>query len=263
MSDTICFDVYRECVEAVQAGELIESVSPSDKEFHFQNWFGARLGSLDGHFEVGGRNTYPDFALVEHAEGYEVKGLAWPGRDRSYDANSQLPTGFHNGRTVFYVFGRYPADLTPYEDVSGGGCQYPVVDLVICHGDFLNADHEYVHENKSFSGLGTYGDIMVRDRKMYVAPTPFALTTGTTGLMTLIVPDDMEAPIGFRDVGRLVRTEAEELVVAYEFDLRSNELRTKWTRNPYAGQEHRFVAYRIASQGDRAVAMAEPEARTG
>ena len=71
----------------------------------------------------------------------------------------------------------------------------------------------------------------------------------------------MEAPHDFRDVGRFARTEAEELVVAYEFDLRSNELRTKQTRNPYAGQEHRFLAYRLASQGDRAVALAE--ARTG
>lgn len=49
--------------------------------------------------------------------------------------------------------------------------EYPILDLVICHGDFLNADHAYVHENKSFRGFGTYGDILVRDRKMYVTPT--------------------------------------------------------------------------------------------
>jgi|SRR5829696_8936912 len=29
------------------------------------------------------------------------------------------------------------------------------------------------------SGFGSYGDILVRDRKMYVAPTPFALAEGT------------------------------------------------------------------------------------
>ena len=251
------FDVFRACVEAVQAGELIEAVSASDKEFHFQNWFEARLASLEGHFESGGRNSYPDFTLVERTDGFEVKGLAWPGRDRSYDSNSQPPTGFHNGRDIFYVFGRYPADLTPFAEVEGGARRYPVVDLVICHGDFLNANHEYVHRNKSFRGFGTYGDIMVRDRKMYVAPTPFALTEGTAGLMTLLVPEGMEAPTGFRNVGQLLRKEAEELVVAYTFDLRSNELHTERLRNPNAGQEHRFVAYRLASQTGKPVTMAD------
>lgn len=115
---------------------------------------------------------------------------------RNYDANSQMPTGRHNGRSIFYVFGRYPADLEPYPD-HGGGRRYPVIDLVMCHGSFLNADHEYVHKNKSVKGFGTYGDVLIRDRKMYVAPTPFALTEGTTGLMTLIVPEATTAPDGF------------------------------------------------------------------
>ena len=178
------------------------------------------------------------------------------GRERDYDANSQVPTGFHNGRRIFYVFGRYPADLAPYGDLGDGRRQYPVVDLVLCHGDFLNADHEYVHENKSVKGFGTYGDIMIRDRKMYVAPTPFALIDGTTGLMTLIVPECFEAPAGFREVGRLQRTEAAEFVVAYRFDLRSNELSVERAPNPNAGAEHRFVAYRLASQSGKFVSMA-------
>ena len=255
MTDSRCFTVFKQCVQAVVAGELIESVSARDKEFHFQNWFQARLEQLDLHFEVGGRNTYPDLALVEYAEGYEIKGLAWPGRERDYDANSQVPAGLHNGRRIFYVFGRYPADLQPYANLDGGRRQYPVIDLVICHGDFLNADHDYVHENKSVKGFGTYGDIMIRDRKMYVAPTPFALTEGTTGLMTLIVPENMVAPDDFREVGRLQRTEATELVIAYKFDLLSNELVAKRAPNPRAGLEHRFAAYRLISQSDKPVTM--------
>jgi hypothetical protein len=225
MTKTICFDAFEQCVQAVQAGELIESASAKDKEFHFQNWFQKRLQNLAVHFEGSGRNTYPDFSLVEYAEGYEVKGLAWPGRERDYDSNSQAPTGRHNGRQIFYVFGRYPADLSPYQDRGSGRKQYPVVDLVICHGDFLNADHNYVHKNKSVKGFGTYGDIMIRDRKMYVASTPFALTDGTTGLMTLIVPEGIDAPNRFQGVGRHVRTEAAEWVVGYTFDLRANALR--------------------------------------
>lgn len=60
------------------------------------------------NFEVGGRNTYPDFRMVATTEGYELKGLAYPGRYANFDSNSQVPSGLHNGRTVYYVFGRYP-----------------------------------------------------------------------------------------------------------------------------------------------------------
>ncbi len=255
MTHSTCFDVFAECVDAVGKGELIESVSAKDKEFHFQNWFQNRLRKLSVHFDVGGRNTYPDFSLVEFTEGYEIKGLAWPGRERDYDSNSQVPTGYHNGRRIFYVFGRYPADLKKYEDMGGGRRQYPVVDLVLCHGDFLNADHEYEHKNKSVKGFGTYGDIMIRDRKMYVAPTPFALTEGTTGMMTLIVPEDLPPPDRFREVGSLTRVEAAELVVAYKFDLRTNKLHAERIPNPRAGTEHRFKAYRLKTQADKPVTM--------
>jgi len=255
MTHSTCFDVFTECVDAVGKGELIESVSAKDKEFHFQNWFQNRLRKLSVHFDAGGRNTYPDFSLVEFTEGYEIKGLAWPGRERDYDSNSQVPTGYHNGRRIFYVFGRYPADLKKYEDLGGGRRQYPVVDLVICHGDFLNADHEYEHDNKSVKGFGTYGDIMIRDRKMYVAPTPFALTEGTTGMMTIIVPENLSPPDTFQAVGSLTRVETTELVVAYKFDLRTNELHAERIPNPRAGKEHCFKAYRLTTQADKPVTM--------
>jgi len=258
MTKTTCFDIFEQCVLAVQAGELIESVSAKDKEFHFQNWFEERLRKLSIYFEVSGRNAYPDFCLVECAEGYEIKGLAWPGRERDYDSNSQVPTGHHNGRQIFYVFGRYPADLGQFPDQGNGRRQYPIVDLVVCHGDFLNADHSYFHKNKSVKGFGTYGDIMIRDRKMYVAPTPFALTEGTTGLMTLIVPEGMSADSRCQEVGRLVRVEADSLVVGYTFDLRTNEIKSERMPNPNAGAEHRFVAYRLMGQASKQVSMATP-----
>jgi hypothetical protein len=255
MPGTTCFDVFEQCVLAVQAGELIESISAKDKEFHFQNWFQKQLEKLPFHFEGEGRNTYPDFSLIEHTEGYEIKGLAWPGRERDYDSNSQVPSGYHNGRQIFYVFGRYPADLSPFPAQDNGHRQYPVVDLVICHGDFLNADHNYIHKNKSVKGFGTYGDIMIRDRKMYVAPTPFALTEGTTGLMTLIVPIGLDPDNRFQEVGQLTRTEAGELVVGYSFDLTTNELKAERTPNPDVGIKHQFVAYRLVSQASKAVTM--------
>ena len=188
---------------------LLNPSARKTKNFIFKTGFRNASSIWDCFLTVKGEIPIADFSLVEYTEGFEIKGLAWPGRERDYDLNSQVPTGYHNGREIFYVFGRYPADLKPYSDQGNGRRQYPVVDLVICHGDFLNADHNYVHKNKSVKGFGTYGDIMIRDRKMYVAPTPFALTEGTTGLMTLILPERMGTDSRYKEVGRLTRTESE------------------------------------------------------
>jgi len=234
---TPCLDVFARCVAAIRSNKLISRESKQDKEFHFQNWFRDRLSETGFNFEVGGRNSYPDFRLVAFADGFEVKGLAYPGREANYDCNSQVPSGSHNGRSIFYVFGRYPSEPD--------GDTYPVLDLVVCHGDFLNADHTYVHKNRSVKGFGSYGDIMIRDRKMYVAPTPFGLTLGAAHQQTLILPTDSRADSRFREVGRLVRRETERLIVGYMFDLRKNTLQPELADNPDAGKEHHFRAYRL------------------
>lgn len=232
--------IFNACVEAIRAGELITRADRGDKEFHFQNWFQSRLADIPLNFDTPGRNTYPDFCLVNSPDGYELKGLAYPGREADYDCNSQVPRGEHNGRQIYYVFGRYPA--------KPDGNEYPVLDLVICHGSFLNADNDYLHKNKSFRGFGSYGDILVRDRKMYVAPTPFALAEGTAHHRTLIIPKNEDPGAGLVDVGDLCRKEVDELVVAYQFDLDTNELTLKTAPNPSAGTEHHFKAYRL--EGD-------------
>lgn len=188
-SSSACARAFVACGEAMQRAALIQRVSRSDKEFHFQNWVSARLDEAGLQHDPIGRDSYPDFTLVGYPEGYEAKGLQWPGREASYDCNSRAPTGSHNGRAIYYVFERYPA--------SADEAEYPVVDLVVCHGDFLNADHAYIHKNKSFPGFGSYGDLLVRDRKMYVAPTPFALASGTTGQATLIAPDGLALRAGW------------------------------------------------------------------
>lgn len=230
-------EIFKRCVEAVREGVLISRVSASDKEFHFQNWFEARLTELGVAYEIGGRNSYPDFRIVPVTEGYELKGLAYPGRDASFDSNSQVPTGFHNGRDIYYVFGRYPK--------NPDGNEYPVIDLVICHGDFLNADHEYVHKNKNVKGFGSYGDVLIRDRKMYVVPTPFRLAEGLAHQNTLILPSSMQPGEGFENVGELVRTEAAELIAGYSFNLQTNEIVPNKVPNPNAGTEHAFTAWRL------------------
>ncbi len=248
MKPTKVFDVFRQAAEAILDGELIRQVSKTDKEFHFQNWFETRLETIKVHYDKGGRNSYPDFALVEFTEGYEVKGLAWPGRESSYDCNSQVPTGFHNGRDIFYLFGRYPP-----ADESGD--EYPVIDIVLCHGDFLNADHEYRHKNKSVKGFGSYGDIMIRDRKMYVAPTPYAIADGFTGARTLVIPAEWNAPPNMQIVGRLERREAPNIVVGYAFDLKSNAIMPTAIANLSAGKVHSFVAYRIEADSTNPVTI--------
>jgi hypothetical protein len=240
-------DVFVACVQAMQRPVLIQRVSRSDKEFHFQNWVAARLEDAQLDFDSAGRNSYPDFTLVKFPDGFEVKGLQWPGREADYDSNSRVPTGLHNNRTVYYVFGRYP--------VASDDTEYPVVDLVLCHGDFLNANHDYVHENKSFRGFGSYGDLLVRDRKMYVAPTPFALTNGTTGQATLITPTDLSGDLRLEKVGHLVRVEADQIVVGYSFDLSDNTLTPDMAPNPSAGTRHEFGAYRLKGTGSGGVTI--------
>ncbi len=176
-----------------------------------------------------------------------TQGLAYPGREADYDCNSQVPCGEHNGRQVYYVFGRYP--------VNPDGNRYPVLDLVLCHGSFLNADNTYVHKNKSFRGFGSYGDILVRDRKMYVAPTPFALAEGTAHRRTLILPEGHEVDADLVEVGTLIRREVDQVVVAYNFDLRTNEIAITHVPNPRAGREHVFKAYRAAGDPMDAVVL--------
>lgn len=239
--------VFFRCVEAIRDNELIRRESSTDKEFHFQNWFAARLEETGLKFDPGGRNSYPDFRLVEHTEGFEIKGLAYPGRDASFDGNSQVPTGYHNGRTIYYVFGRYPQ--------KPDGNAYPVIDLVVCHGDFLNADHEYVHKNRNVKGFGSYGDLLIRDRKMYVIPTPFLLAEGVAHHRTLILPAEVELSDDFILVGEIVRCESGKVIVGYSFDLRTNEIKPETTENPHAGRDHRFRAWRVKGDPDTKVAL--------
>lgn len=242
---------FTQCVEAIGKGVMITRVSSSDKEFHFQNWFHDRLKGLGEHIETGGRNSYPDFRLVAHTDGFEVKGLAYPGREASFDSNSQLPTGYHNGRAIYYVFGRYPQ--------KPDGNTYPVLDLVVCHGKFLNADREPHRRNKSVRGFGSYGDILIRARRMYVVPTPFHLAGGLAHRQTLILPADAAAP-GLVQVGDLTRHECDRLVVGYTYDRPTDDLSPKLMDNPTSGKEHRFTAWRVKGAPTDAVTMNKLEA---
>ncbi len=241
-------EVFLTADDAIRNSALIVRKGPRDKEFHFQDWFKARLSETSLNYKENGRNTYPDFELPDSKEGIEVKGLASPGRVKDFDANSRMPTGRHNDLDVFYAFGRYPSD----PDSNS----YELIDLVICHGDFFSADHDYEHENKSFKEFGSYGDVLVRDRKMYVVPTPFGLLEGVEDHTTLILPAAMRTDDArLRLIGSFSRTEAARIVVDYRFDLGSNALIPGLEDNPTGGFEHEFVAYCAVEDDDRAVRL--------
>jgi hypothetical protein len=80
---------------------------------------------------------------------------------------------------------------------------------------------------------------------MYVVPTPFRLVEGVAHQRTLILPSEKEPGDHFTEVGKLSRREADQLIVGYSFDLRTNELLTKSVPNPGAGREHLFRAWRL------------------
>jgi len=83
--------IFKRCVRSIRDGALIEREQERDKEFHFQSWFGRRLDELGLNYDVPGRNAYPDFRLVQHAEGYELKGLAY--KDSRQRAESRFRGG--------------------------------------------------------------------------------------------------------------------------------------------------------------------------
>ena len=221
-----------------------------DKEYHFQSWVKRRLEATGLAFTEQGRNGYPDFILNDHPCGFEVKGLSHPGRMTDFDCNSQLPLAEHNGRKVFYIFGRYP--LTPNNE-------FQVHDLVLCTASFLNAETENTNTNQSFRGAGSYGDILIRDRRMYVCATPYALAEGTEEQATLIVdgvPDFALAKLA--KVGQMHREETPDQVTGYSFDLRNNTLRTEKGPNQHAGRKHTFTAFKVADAGERPVQLKTP-----
>lgn len=243
---TRCFDLFAACSDAMDSGALMTKRSKSDKEYFFQDWVRQRLETIAGdRFSDMGRNGYPDFVMSDVAEGYELKGLALPGR-KSIDSNSRYPKPQDRGREIFYVFGRYPTTT----DMTLG-----LSDFIICHASFINA-HSGNPKNKSFMGYGSYGDILVRDRKMYVFPLPFYTTEGTRGNRTLILPAEIPADPRFEIVGELIRREVDQLVVGYTFDFRTNDLKPEFTPNPNAGQEYHFRAYRLQGRGGAPVTMA-------
>lgn len=92
---------------------------------------------------------------------------------------------------------------------------------------------------------------------MYVCPTPFALAEGTAHRRTLILPADDLFDADLVEICSLTRREVDEMIVAYSFDLRTNQLETTKVLNPNAGREHVFKVYRAEGDPKDSVALRE------
>lgn len=159
------------------------------RSFISRTGFRARIVESGHSISGEGRNRYPDFEIEAHDEAFEVKGITVGSRENDFDSNSALPSGEYKGKRVFYVFGRY-------ESVLHGGDAPNVLDVVIADGTFLNAGPGFLADNKSLRVLGSYGDILFRDRKMYAPHTPYKLLSGLRGHCTLIMPASEKAAGG-------------------------------------------------------------------
>lgn len=250
---TTAWSVLESCERAVHAGEPTHRTS-DDKEFHFQRWVEQRIRAAGFDVPPTGRNTYPDFPVVDIAESYEVKGITVGSRESDFDCNSALPSGQHGGGTIFYVFGRY-------EEI-GGQSSPRVQDIVIVHGSFLNAGGGYQADNKSMRVLGSYGDVLLRDRKMYVPYTPYRLLTGMRGHCTLVLPENWpDRPDGWVQVGTVERVEHDQVLVAYQADLPANTLTPTFEISPNGGKVHRFQIWRTP-EGDDGSEVRWPKAQS-
>lgn len=189
--------IFLECARAIDASELITRGSRTDKEYSFQNWFSDRLSKLGLNFDEPSKNANPDFRLIDFQVGFEIKGLGFPGREANYDCNSQVPSGRHNGREIYYV-------------------------------------------------VGSYGDMMIHDRKMYVAPTPYELTSGTGRQVTFIAPGNFTPSRSLKLAGVFTRIESAKLIRGYSFDMVSHVITPALIANPDAGKNYPFTVFRAA-----------------
>lgn len=78
---------------------------------------------------------------------------------------------------------------------------------------------------------------------------------GAAHRRTLIVPQGTAVDNDLVEIATLIRREVDQMVVAYNFDLRTNELSTTLVANPNAGREHNFKVYRVAGDPTDAVTL--------
>ena len=222
--------------------------SASDKEFFAQDWIQARLDELDYTYVISGRNTYPDFWIGEGKDrfGLEVKSLSSSGgrpARKDFDTNSTIPGGEKQGSPIFTAFFLY---------TGTGSDPRPIQSLSVVHGDLLNAERDFVHENKAIHGFGSYGEAFIRDRKMYVFPTPFTIIPSLLGKVRLVIPSGLQLDSTIPPLGKLeevTRRWVDDRVIGYRIDLVSNVASPETEPSPRRGQEMNFEVWGVTEDG--------------
>jgi hypothetical protein len=71
----------------------------------------------------------------------------------------------------------------------------------------------------------------------------------------LILQDEQKIDTRFKCVGLLNRIESKEIIIGYDFDLRTNKINSKKINNCNVGKEHKFKAYRLTTQSEKEVSL--------
>lgn len=246
MPETRPEHLFAKCAEMAEVP--MQPRSAADKEFFAQDWIQGRLDELGYSYIISGRNTYPDFWIGEGSNrfGLEVKSLSFSGgrpARKDFDTNSTIPGGEKEGSPVYIASFLY----------TGTGLNpRPIHSFCMVHGDLLNAERDFVHENKAIHGFGSFGDAFIRDRKMYVFPTPFTLIPSLLGQVRLVVPSGTELASTTPTIAKVedvTRTWVRERVIGYRMDLVSNTATPEMETSLHAGDELEFEVWAVTEEG--------------
>ncbi len=212
--------------------------SADDKEYFVQDWVAARSAEAGCRVEARGRNSYPDFwmSLDGSTIGNEVKSLAHRATGRAartdVDFNSTPPRPVAEGQDCFltFVLYRHVSLDNPLEAIVTTIC---LADMAV-----MNADADFVPLNLSVKGFGSYGDGIIRNRRMYRFRHPVTVLD-EAGLdirdqPTLILPagslrEEDALADGLVSLGAIERPPASQLLVSYLVDVKTGEIQPTFT----------------------------------
>jgi hypothetical protein len=167
---------------------------------------------------------------------------------------AQEGRGLEEGKKGSRNSDRKRTTLVTMRNLDNSKCGQPFLDVFVRCAQGLGSGKLITRESRQDKEFH-FQIMLIRGRKRYVAPTPFALTVGTAHNQTLILPTGWRADSRLREVGLLVRHEPEKLVIGYALDTRANTLVPELVDNPSAGREHSFSAFRLKGAGGEEVAV--------
>lgn len=167
---TASLDLFDALADAHARQNGIDARSSSDKEFAAQDWAVANAARAGLDVTELGRHAPVDLHVGAPARiGVQVKGLTLArGRVRdTLDYSSTFPSPHHDDIPTVLAYLQLHPRLRP-----GGTVRTHTVcvaDMALVQGDDITT------QNRSVAGAGSYGDVNVRCRLMYIGAQPVAL----------------------------------------------------------------------------------------